>query len=434
MGATWYIQIGGAQQGPLSSQQLKQWALQGKLLPNTLVRKNEGQWVAAQRVRGLTFAAGAAAQTRAAGASWYCRIRGRMYGPLSDEQLRHIALVGTLRGDDFVRHGPNEAWMAAKGIRGLVFAAGIARPAAGVRHPVVEVARTQHRRAIALVACTMLPFLLPAFGPPLPAMGVWLLAAVAAAGGWFVLRYFYCPHPEQRGWAAGALLFTLVFGATTLLQFAEFATSLVDTEVPWHNAPLWLAKHIGLAYSSAAGGTAQGAGAGDFALSLLGAIFSVGICEELLKLLPVAVGIGSGRLARRQGAMFVGATAGLGFGLAESLWLSFDAYVPGQWPLSAYLTRFVGCAFAHAAISALGAALLFAMRPAPSKRPAAYAARWTLRTVAAAALVAVPHGLYDVCLSYGLGGLSGLTIAVIVFWLVGWKPRGGESSTVQVFT
>jgi len=53
----WFVRKGDKTHGPFSSQQLKQLAKGSKISPDSPVRRgNEGQWVAAQKVKGL-FAA-----------------------------------------------------------------------------------------------------------------------------------------------------------------------------------------------------------------------------------------------------------------------------------------------------------------------------------------------------------------------------------------
>jgi hypothetical protein len=62
----WFCKVSGKQVGPLSSQQLKAMAAQGKLHPDDFIRQGEeGQWVAASRVKGLFPSQGAAKTTPA---------------------------------------------------------------------------------------------------------------------------------------------------------------------------------------------------------------------------------------------------------------------------------------------------------------------------------------------------------------------------------
>lgn len=56
MANDWYIQINNAGHGPFTSERLKQLAQQGKITPNTPIRRGaSGNWVAACAVKGLQF-------------------------------------------------------------------------------------------------------------------------------------------------------------------------------------------------------------------------------------------------------------------------------------------------------------------------------------------------------------------------------------------
>jgi hypothetical protein len=52
--AEWYVRVGDTEHGPISSETLKQLALQGKVTPDSLVKKGtSGSWVLASAVKGL---------------------------------------------------------------------------------------------------------------------------------------------------------------------------------------------------------------------------------------------------------------------------------------------------------------------------------------------------------------------------------------------
>ena len=54
MAADWYVRVGNAERGPILSDRLKQLAVEGKLTPDTLVKKGpSGNWVSANQVKGL---------------------------------------------------------------------------------------------------------------------------------------------------------------------------------------------------------------------------------------------------------------------------------------------------------------------------------------------------------------------------------------------
>ena len=53
MAAEWYFRVMGAEFGPVSASELVEQAADGKISPDTEVRKGEGAWVPASRVAGL---------------------------------------------------------------------------------------------------------------------------------------------------------------------------------------------------------------------------------------------------------------------------------------------------------------------------------------------------------------------------------------------
>lgn len=64
MASEWYVSRGGKERGPFSSQQIRDFAQQGRLLPSDLLRQGgTGPWAAAAKVKGLVF--GPAAKTQA---------------------------------------------------------------------------------------------------------------------------------------------------------------------------------------------------------------------------------------------------------------------------------------------------------------------------------------------------------------------------------
>jgi RsiW-degrading membrane proteinase PrsW (M82 family) len=275
-----------------------------------------------------------------------------------------------------------------------------------------------HLKTAALVACCIAPFILPAFGPAIEGPLVCGLAAAGVVVGAVVFRTLCRPDRASQGWAACAFVFTSVFGTAALLQFADLAMAMSDQEVPWQHAPLLLVKALGAAYHRALTPDLGSSGMTALWHSLCSTVASVGVCEEAVKLLPVAVAIGTGHVARRRGAMFIGGLSGLGFGVTEGLWISFQSYLHDAVPLSLYLTRLVGCSAAHGAITLLAASLLVSSKPAHDKALAP--GRWRFLCVLPFCLLAaaIVHGAYDTFLSHALPRLAGLTMALVVWAIV----------------
>ena len=54
MASDWYVRIDGSERGPVSSDTLTNLAREGKIVPDTQVKKGaSGTWVSASRVKGL---------------------------------------------------------------------------------------------------------------------------------------------------------------------------------------------------------------------------------------------------------------------------------------------------------------------------------------------------------------------------------------------
>jgi RsiW-degrading membrane proteinase PrsW (M82 family) len=97
---------------------------------------------------------------------------------------------------------------------------------------------------------------------------------------------------------------------------------------------------------------------GDFATHLFGYTFGVGLAEEMVKLLPVFILMGSGGIKGPTSAAVVGLASGLGFGLSEGILYSYRQYVPSEAPLLLYLVRFITCTVGHGLLTASAAIIV----------------------------------------------------------------------------
>ncbi len=57
MATEWYYQVGGQARGPVGPKELMSKVREGVILPNTLIQKDDSQWVEASEVNGLIDAA-----------------------------------------------------------------------------------------------------------------------------------------------------------------------------------------------------------------------------------------------------------------------------------------------------------------------------------------------------------------------------------------
>jgi len=274
-----------------------------------------------------------------------------------------------------------------------------------------------------ILLITIVPCVLPVFGSsPTP----WSIACLSVLGvalgaGAYVLRA--SPTRAELHWATAAFLFTLIFGATTLLQFTDLAVAAVASDASWQDSPLWLVKGVGAAYETAVSAPREDAGLAEFGQILGGNLASVGLCEECLKLLPVIVALASGYLVSRRGIVFLGAMSGLAFGTAEGLWILLDSSAEMTPPFSMAIMRLIGCPMGHAALTALGARLLF-LSAAAGRGHGVW--RTVLLGVLVALVMAAPHSFYNTFLALGMPGFAGLTMTTVVFLLINGNDSGGE--------
>ncbi|HMO36593.1 MAG TPA: PrsW family glutamic-type intramembrane protease, partial [Gemmatales bacterium] len=152
-----------------------------------------------------------------------------------------------------------------------------------------------------------------------------------------------------------------------------------------------------------------------FVQSLISYTFGVGLCEEIIKALPIFfVFLGRSRL-RWHECCALGLASGIGFGIAESIHYSATMY-NGLTDSSMYMVRFISCVTLHAVWCAASALFLHRYQRLSHGNLTVLTAFYRMFI-----LISIPmvlHGLYDTFLSKGMESLA-LTIAVFSFgWLV----------------
>lgn len=224
----------------------------------------------------------------------------------------------------------------------------------------------------------------------------WLFAGAAALGFWGLILLLF---PLGRAnslhlWTVGLLMGT--GGVLLLLGFQELARH-----------PMLL---VGEAYAAAFDPEAG------FFRSLLGFTLGVGLCEELVKLLPLAIVYRKCGTLDVRGAVAWGLAMGAGFGVSEAIHYAGELY-NGLSPALIYAVRFVSVIALHMAWSATAAARLWAWRD-----PIADGDRWTAAVIPmllAAAPSILLHGVYDALSKHGVA-FSAFCFAVVSFALFFW--------------
>lgn len=290
--------------------------------------------------------------------------------------------------------------------------------------------RNQYARAALLVNFVVVPFLVPEFGPNLAPSFSFVFAILSLLVGALIYSMVCLPNSRARGWAFAGAIFIGVFGTSTLIQYEELAVQLAPEDVTIPTSPLWLVQMMGTAFLHLMTEVESGSSSG-FLQLLVSAVLSAGFCEETLKLIPVAVAIGTGYVRKdedKRGVLYIGAICGIGFGISEGLWLTLDDS-PGGVSLSSHLTHFLGRAGGHAAFTLVAASLLLFFAQRVKKLPV-----WKLTgfLVLTGFVLAVPHGLYDALLIYRLPGLAGLMMLSLVWIvLVASDPKLPDSTTTE---
>jgi RsiW-degrading membrane proteinase PrsW (M82 family) len=157
-----------------------------------------------------------------------------------------------------------------------------------------------------------------------------------------------------------------------------------------------------------------------FLLSFFGFTFGVGLCEELVKTLPLFRHRESDEGKAWRGLFIWGLASGAGFGIAEGLLYSSRYYngISGPW---LYVVRFVSCVALHAIWTGSVAITLYLRRDLFDK-----AERWRDWIAPTLVIVAVPmllHGLYDTSLKRDMNWLALLVAAASFGWLAFLSSR-----------
>ena len=116
--AEWYYKLLGQEMGPTSHAEILQQIQAGTLQGSDPIRLGrKGPW---QPLEQAPQFAESVARTQPQ-PEWYCRVLGQELGPMTFDELQHMAQSGSLHKDDAVRHGAAEPWTPADRTRGLLF-------------------------------------------------------------------------------------------------------------------------------------------------------------------------------------------------------------------------------------------------------------------------------------------------------------------------
>jgi RsiW-degrading membrane proteinase PrsW (M82 family) len=247
----------------------------------------------------------------------------------------------------------------------------------------------------------------------------WLYAMISSAAFTALLLWIFPKSTESLGKMIAVGLFTATVGIFLLLGFQFVADATQGTWVRGHGIIVilfYIIKFIGFSYNAALDPDTN------FVLSAIGFTFGVGLCEEIVKSLPVLLHYQTKAEWPWKTACLVGLISGVGFGVSEGIHYSSDFY-NGVMGGDIYLVRFISCVALHAVWSGAAAVFIYRHQAEMQGVESIYAGifMWMF-------MVCIPmvlHGLYDTLLKKDMDGWALLTAIVSVAWLV-WQIEGAQ--------
>jgi RsiW-degrading membrane proteinase PrsW (M82 family) len=236
----------------------------------------------------------------------------------------------------------------------------------------------------------------------------WIYAALSAIG-FLVLAVVLFPGGRSGPmWPVLVAAFTGTVGVALLLMFQVFAAW--SQEVATVNPIMLIVKMIGHSYRAAFDRNTG------FMMSLAGFTFGVGLCEELLKSLPVFWHFRRRAAMDWRGALLWGIASGVGFGVAEGIFYSADFY-NGLYGGTTYMVRFISCVALHSVWTAAVALTIW-----EDQEAIFHADSWLEIAGTLPGILFVPmvlHALYDTLLKRGPASLAIFVALASVAWL--WR-------------
>jgi RsiW-degrading membrane proteinase PrsW (M82 family) len=129
-----------------------------------------------------------------------------------------------------------------------------------------------------------------------------------------------------------------------------------------------------------------------FGASLIGFVFGVGVCEEVVKCIPILWMLWRGTLLNWRDAVIIGMASGAGFGISEGLLYSFR-YYNGIEPADIYIVRFTSTVALHVLLS--GACAMMIQRKQEHLVEDLDPINWIMTLMAIILMPIFLHGLFD---------------------------------------
>ena len=239
----------------------------------------------------------------------------------------------------------------------------------------------------------------------------WAFALLSAAAFLGLMTLMFPPGHATRTHLLWTGVFTATAGIVVLIGFQFVANA---TEGMWVRGRsilvllFYVVKFIGFSYRCADDPS------NGFLLSMMGFTFGVGLCEEIVKAIPVLWHFKTYGTLKWRAACLWGFASGVGFGVAEGIMYS-SRYYNGMTGGDIYVVRFVSCVALHAVWSGSVGIFLWKHQSLLDEAEAFFGF-----LVNAAVIVSAPmllHGAYDTLLKKDMNGWA-LLVAVVSFaWL-----------------
>jgi RsiW-degrading membrane proteinase PrsW (M82 family) len=234
----------------------------------------------------------------------------------------------------------------------------------------------------------------------------WLFAAISSMVMLLAILWLFEAGTAKTRTLAKVGLFTATLGMIVLFAVQIIASA---TQYVWLRGTsifvifFYILKFIGYSYRAALDPS------NGFFPSLVGFTFGVGLCEELVKFLPLIWYYRNRKDLDWRATSVWGMASGVGFGVSEAVSYSSQFY-NGLCAGDAYLVRFVSCVALHAVWSGTAALIGYGRRD--DFRGARNWRDWSLLLITVVSVPMWLHGLYDTLLKREMHGIA-LIVALV---------------------
>ena len=240
----------------------------------------------------------------------------------------------------------------------------------------------------------------------------WAFALLSASAFMGLMVLMFPPGHASRTHLLWAGVFTATAGIIVLLAFQFMANWTQGFYLRGRSIVVllfYIVKFIGFSYRCAEDPS------NGFLLSFMGFTLGVGLCEELVKAVPLIWHYKTyGTLGWRAACLW-GFASGVGFGVAEGIMYS-SRYYNGVFEGDIYVVRFVSCVALHAVWAASVGVFLWKHQGLLNDAEGFFGVLVNAMVIVSAPMVL--HGAYDTLLKKDMNSWALLVAGVSFLWLV----------------